>query len=45
MEEGVTGLKGWHGDGFDKVPEDVCIILVDKAEWEADDKIKIDPED
>ena len=43
MEKVVTGLKGEYGDEFDKVSGDVWNILIDKAEMEAYDKIKMVP--
>ncbi len=43
MEKVVTGLKGEYGDEFDKVPGDIWNILIDKAEVEAYDKIKMFP--
>ncbi len=43
VEKVVTGLKGEFGDEFDKVSGDVWDILIDKAEAEAYDKIKMAP--
>ncbi len=43
MEKVVTGLRGEYGDEFDKVSGDVWNILIDKAEMEPYDKIKIAP--
>ena len=39
----MTGSKGEYGDEFDKVSGDVWNILIDKAEMEAYDKIKMVP--
>ena len=43
MEKVVTGLRGEYGDEFDKVSGDIWNILIDKAEAEANDKIKMVP--
>ncbi len=43
METVLTGLRGECGDEFDKVFEDLCDILIDKADMEAYDKIKMVP--
>ena len=45
MEKVVTGLRGEFGDEFDKVSGDVWNILIDKAEAEAYDKIKMVPKE
>ena len=43
MEKVVTGMRGEFGDEFDKVSGDIWNILIDKAEAEAYDKIKMVP--
>ncbi len=43
MEKVVAGLRGEFGDEFDKVYGDVWNILIDRADVEAHDKIKMAP--
>ncbi len=43
MEKVATGLRGQFGDEFGKVSGDVWNILIDKAEGDAYDKIKLVP--
>ncbi len=43
MEKVATGLSGVYGDEFGKVSGDIWNILIDKAEMEAFDKIKMVP--
>ncbi len=43
VEKGVTGLREEHGEELHKVFGDVWNILIDKAEAEAYDKIKMVP--
>ena len=43
LEKVVTLLKGEYGDEFAKVSGDIWNILIDKAEAEAYDKIKMVP--
>ena len=43
LEKVVTTLKSEYGDEFDKVSGDMWNALIDKAEAEANDKIKMLP--
>ena len=43
LEKVVTTLRGEYGDEFAKVSWDIWNILIDKAEAEAYDKIKMVP--
>ncbi len=43
LEKVTTGLRGEYGAEFDKVSGDIWNILIDKAEAEAYDKVKMVP--